>query len=70
MEQPRDDLTAECNCWVSTMKEEFRSCTHCGAHEETCPWYRRSLDPVDNKHDIELRAAWHAGLLREWDRSV
>ena len=46
----------DCNCYVRYLDDETRFCLHYGAHEETCPVYRPSLDPVDRAHDEEFRA--------------
>ena len=46
----------KCTCWVADQSEEERYCIRYGAHSQSCPLYRVSLDPVDRTHDEELRA--------------
>ena len=50
-------MAGKCNCWVSgsSVSAEERFGIRWGAHGLACPEYRRSLDPVDAIHDIELR---------------
>ena len=45
-----------CNCWVKDEAAEDRFCIRYGAHSESCPVYRPSLDPVDRFKDEALRA--------------
>lgn len=43
-----------CNCWVKAQPQMAYG-IHWGAHHITCPVYRRSLDPVDDRLDCEIR---------------
>ena len=44
-----------CNCYVQTLSAEDQFCLHYGAHDPKCPVYRVSFDPVDRKHDEDIR---------------
>lgn len=44
-----------CTCYVSYLPEAIRFVLRYGAHEETCPVYRPSADPVDRENDTEYR---------------
>ena len=45
-----------CNCYVSKLDSETQFCLRYGAHSLSCPVYRKSADPVDNKGDRMYRA--------------
>ena len=50
-----DGPMLRCHCWVSREPAEHQFSIRYGAHDEICPVYRPSLDPVDRRHDEELR---------------
>lgn len=52
-----------CNCYVAHLKHDKQFTLRWGAHETTCPVYRPSLDPVNQKQDDEIRER-HLTLLR------
>jgi hypothetical protein len=56
-------MQTDCECWVSKMSAEFRFGVRWGSHDFACRRYQRSLDPVDDLEDSDLRAAFYAGSL-------
>jgi len=44
-----------CTCYVQGLPSETRFALRRGAHAETCPIYRRSVDPLDAVHDAAFR---------------
>jgi hypothetical protein len=49
-------MTKPCTCYVSKLDEETRFGLRYGAHNQRCPSYAESLDPVDYAEDEEYRA--------------
>jgi hypothetical protein len=45
----------ECNCYVKTLSAETRFSLRYGVHNEACPVFRRSLDPIDREEDALFR---------------
>ena len=46
----------DCTCYVQHLEPEDRFTLRYGAHNATCPKYRRSGDPLDHQRDEEFRA--------------
>lgn len=53
----------KCACYVRRLDQETSFQLRWGAHAETCPAYRRSLDPVDYANDELTRSHLQAYVL-------
>ena len=52
-----ETLLVNCRCYVLKLPLEDALTLHWGAHEQRCPVYRPSPDPVDRANDEEFRAS-------------
>ena len=48
---------SKCRCYAQFLPPVVQFSMHFGAHNEACPVYRVSRDPVDAQYDIEFREA-------------
>jgi hypothetical protein len=54
-----------CNCYVSKLPAHDQMVIRYGAHDQSCPKYKKSLDPVDQ---IKDRRLWNAHHDRRFNR--